>query len=124
MTKRIISVFLTAILLCSFLCACNSRIDGGTEKGSYTVEANNSGVVRTYSYNATTRHYTCEGVKYAYRLTLTDRLPDAEDKTTYVVLSNVKDITFEQAHEQYLSSDAEELIKSMNAVVVETRTHP
>lgn len=56
---------------------------------------------------------------YRYRLELTGRLNNAKVDSTYVVLSNTKDITFEQAWKASgLSSDLNDYFKPEDALVV------
>lgn len=119
--RRILLILLTALLLGLVLCACSGSVDGETDRESYTVEANDSGVLRTYSYSATTHCYLCDGIKYTYCLTLSGRMPSAAKDSTYVVLSNVQDVTFEQAYQQFISSDTADFFDPRDAVVVEMR---
>ena len=119
--KKAISLILLFTALCFLLCACGEKADGGKENGSYTLEANDNGVLKTYSYSAYLRCYSCEGMKYSYLLTLTGTMPNAAKETTFAVLSNTQDITFEQTYKQYISSDTADFFDPAEAVVVEMR---
>ncbi|MBR0303352.1 MAG: immunogenic protein [Clostridia bacterium] len=121
MRRRVIAIVVLAALLCVLLCACGEKVDGEADGESYTIEANDSGVLKTYSYSAYLRCYSCDGMKYTYKLTLSGRMPNAEKDSTFVVLSNVEDITFEQAYLQFTSSNTADLFDPQDAVVVEMR---
>ena len=60
-------------------------------------------------------------MKYAYLLTLSGRMPNAAKDSTFVVLSNTEDITFEQTYRQFISSDTADWFDPQDAVVVEMR---
>ena len=121
MIKRLACVILSALLLGGLLCACGEKVDGQSDEGSYTVEAGENGVLKTYTYSSILHCYLCEGLKYTYCLTLTGRMPNAAKDSTYVVLSNSKDITFEDTWKQFLSSDTADWFDPQDAVVVEMR---
>ena len=121
MSRRVAAAVVLVTLLCALLCACGEKIDGETQNGSYTVEANDSGVLKTYTYSAILHCYLCDGMKYTYCLTLTGRMPNAAKDSAFVVLSNRKDITFEQAWKQLLSSDTADWFDPSDAVLVEMR---
>ena len=56
---------------------------------------------------------------YKYRLEVTGRLNNAVEDTTYVILSNIENITFEQAWKASgLSSNIEDYFKIEDAVFV------
>lgn len=55
---------------------------------------------------------------YQYRLVLTGRSPNAEADSTFVVLSNVQDITFEQASLQLFSSNSQDFFDKTETVLV------
>lgn len=56
---------------------------------------------------------------YAYRLEITGRMPNAEKNTTYIVLSNSENITFDQAmRASGLSSNTNDYFRSELAVLV------
>ena len=121
MKRRVIAVVVLAALFCLLLCACGTKADGETDGESFTIEANDSGVLKTYSYSAQLRCYSCDGMKYTYLLTLSGRMPNAAKDSTFVVLSNTQDITFEQTYRQFISSDTEDFFAPKDAVVVEMR---
>lgn len=59
---------------------------------------------------------------YKYKLTITGRLSNAIKDITYTILSNSKDITFEQAWKASgLSSNSNDYFKTEDAVIVATK---
>lgn len=59
---------------------------------------------------------------YKYKLVITGRLNNAAADITYVILSNIEDITFEQAWKASgLSSDTKDYFKAEEAVFVGSR---
>ena len=59
---------------------------------------------------------------YKYRLELTGRLHNAVKDSTYIILSNRKDITFEQAWKASgLSSNTEDYFDAKDAIIVESK---
>ena len=56
---------------------------------------------------------------YQYRLEITGRLPNAEEDSTYVYLSNIEEITFDQAWKASgLSSNMEDYFDAKDAILV------
>lgn len=52
-------------------------------------------ITKKHYYN-TNKEWCANGYTYKYRLEITGRMNNAAKNTTYIVLSNTKDITFEQ----------------------------
>lgn len=70
-------------------------------------------------YMAADGTWFCEGYSYQFRLEITGRLHNAAKNTTYVVLSNSKDITFEQTWKASgLSSLMSDYFDPADAVIV------
>ncbi len=66
--------------------------------------------------------WMCDGVSYKYRLEISGKLHNAAKEQTYVYLSNLPSITFEQAWKASgLSSDTSDYFDSEEAVLVELR---
>lgn len=61
------------------------------------IEKEIEGNFRTY-YQMTDGTWMCEGYSYTYRLEISGRMPNAAKDTTLTYLSNIEDITFEQAY--------------------------
>lgn len=67
--------------------------------------------------------WSCEDITYQYRLEIKGRLPNAACDSVYVYLSNLPDISFEQAYKASgLSSNTEDYFSVEEAVLVEMRT--
>lgn len=76
-------------------------------------------VIRKRHYQAIDKTWVCEGYTYKYRLEITGRMNNANKKTTFIVLSNTKDITFEQTWKASgLSSLSTDYFKPEDAVIV------
>ena len=70
-------------------------------------------------YKAANGTWVCEGHTYKYRLEITGRLNNAAKSTTYIVLSNSKDITFDQTWKASgLSSLMSDYFDPEDAVIV------
>ena len=107
--KRIVS-----ILLCVLLAVA---VSGCAKKPAVknTIEGN----MRTY-YEMTDGTWTCDGRPYKYRLEISGRMPNAAADTTFVYLSNIKEITFEQAYRAAgVSSSTDDYFAPEKAVLVE-----
>jgi len=52
----------------------------------------------------------CQLKQYKYRLTLTGKMPNAAKKTTYVVLTNQENLTFEKVAKSLFSSSSDDWI--------------
>ena len=77
------------------------------------------GNLKSY-YEMSDGTWQCGGLSYQYRLEITGRLPHAATDSTYVYLSNLEDITFEQAWKAGgLSSDSDDYFSAEDAVLVE-----
>lgn len=64
--------------------------------------------------------WICDGYVYHYRLEIKGRLPNAAADSSFVYLSNIKDISFEQAYMAAgLSSDSDDYFPPEEAVLVE-----
>ena len=80
-----------------------------------TVEGN----FRTY-YEMSDGGWKCGGHSYRYRLEISGRMPNAAVDSTFVYLSNLEDISFEQAWKAAgLSSDSNDYFSPEEAVLVE-----
>lgn len=76
-------------------------------------------VYQKLHYKATDGTWSCEGYTYKYRLEITGKLGNAAKNTTYIVLSNSKDITFEQTWKASgLSSLMSDYFEPKDAVIV------
>ena len=80
-------------------------------------------VIRKRHYQAIDKTWVCEGYTYKYRLEITGRMNNANKRTTFIVLSNTKDITFEQTWKASgLSSLSSDYFKLEDAVIVGSKS--
>lgn len=81
-----------------------------------------SGNMKTY-YEMSDGTWETEGNTYKYRLEISGRMNDAAVDTTFVYLSNVENLTFEQAWKAAgYSSDTADYFTTEDAVLVEMKT--
>lgn len=80
------------------------------------------GDFKTY-YEMTDGSWKCGDYSYKYRLEIKGRLNNAECDSVYVYLSNIPDISFEQAWKASgLSGDTDDYFPPEEAVLVEMKT--
>lgn len=123
--KRIIRMtMLTFILLSLFGCSKNEPsvvktyevTDSGLTDEYWD---NNKLVTMVKYYEMSDGTWKTDNYKYKYRLEITGRMNNAVKDSTYVFLSNKKDITFEQAWKASgLSSDMNDYFKEEDAKLV------
>lgn len=104
------------ILLCLLLALSAS---GCAKKASAknTIDGN----MKTYS-EMDDGTWTCDGRTYQYRLEISGRMPNASADSSFVYLSNLKEISFEQAYKSAgISSDSGDYFPPEKAVLVEMR---
>ena len=62
----------------------------------------------------------CDDHLYTYRLEIKGRMPNAATDSTFVYLSNIKEITFEQAYEAAgVSSQSDDYYSVEKAILVD-----
>lgn len=109
-TVRIVICLLLALTL---LCGC-----GGETKVKETF----NGPFRTYQ-EMSDGTWQCEGYTYAKKLAITGRMPNAAVDSTFVYLTNLDDITFEQAYlAAGISSSTDDYFSPQDAVLVDMMT--
>lgn len=106
--KKFIAVFFSLILLIT-ITGCGSD----TKK---KVEGN----LKTY-YEMSDGTYSCEDHVYKKRLEITGRIPNAAKDATFVILSNLDEISFEEAWLNLLSSSSKDFFDVKDAVTVDMR---
>ena len=107
--KRIVSLLL-CILLAAMISGC-----AGKAAVKSTVEGN----VKTYQ-EMTDGTWMCDGHIYKYRLEVQGRMPNAAADSSFVFLSNIGEISFEQAYRAAgISSDSADYFPPETAVLVE-----
>lgn len=85
---------------------------------SVSVKETVDGNIRTYLEMADGT-WMCEGHTYQFRLEITGRMPNAAVDSTFVYLSNIGNISFEQAYKAAgVSSDQDDYFSPENAILV------
>lgn len=80
---------------------------------------NNETVTIVKYYEMSDETWSTDDYTYQYRLELTGRLNNAAKDSTYIILSNTKEITFEQAWKASgLSSNMDDYFDKENAIIV------
>lgn len=107
--KKTVVCLLAAILLVAFAsCAKETTV-------SNTVEGN----MKTY-YEMSDGSWMCDGLPYKHRLEISGRMPNAAVDSTFVYLSNLEEISFEQAYlAAGVSSSTADYFAPEDAVLVE-----
>lgn len=107
--KRI-GIMVLCILLAAAVSGCAAK---ATVKN--TIEGN----MKTYS-EMTDGTWMCDGRVYKYRLEIHGRMPNAAEDSSFVWLSNVEEITFDQAYKAAgISSNTEDYFSPDTAVLAE-----
>ena len=102
------------ILLCILLVILSS---GCAKKAAVknTIEGN----MKTY-YEMTDGTWKCDDHLYKYRLEIKGRMPDAAADSSFVYLSNIEEISFDQAYKAAgISSNSDDYFPPEKAVLVE-----
>ena len=109
--KRIVMMLLCLLLAISFS-GCSKK-----PVGKNTIEGN----MKTY-YEMTDGTWMCDGHVYQYRLEIHGRMPNAASDSTFVYLSNIREITFEQAYRAAgISSNSDDYFSPDKAVLTEMK---
>lgn len=88
------------------------------QTASERLDGDGEAVLRTY-YEMSDGTWRTDEYAYQYRLVVTGRLSHAEKDTTYTILSNLEEITFEQAWKASgLSSQSSDYFDPEDAVFV------
>ena len=107
--KRIIAGIAVVLLLVSAVGCGSSAQVAETLKGNR----------QTYSV-LSDGTYRCDDITYQYRLEITGRMPNAAKDSTFTFLSNLPEITFDQAWKAAgLSSDSRDYFSRKEAVLVD-----
>ncbi len=108
--KKLIATILLCVCLISAV-GCGSH----SVKPINTIEGN----MKTY-YEMSDGTWKFDKYIYKYRLKISGRMPNAVKDTTYVILSNIEDISFQKAMlASGLSSNTEDYFDIKDAVFVE-----
>ena len=102
------------MLLCILLAV---TLSGCAKKAAVknTIEGN----MKTY-HEMSDGTWMCDDQVYKYRLEISGRMPNAAADSSFVYLSNIEEITFDQAYKAAgISSDSDDYFPSEEAVLVE-----
>ena len=87
--------------------------------GKAAVKNTIKGNMKTYQ-EMTDGTWTCDDHSYKYRLEINGRMPNAAADSSFVYLSNLEEITFDQAYKAAgISSNSEDYFSPEEAVLVE-----
>ena len=107
--KRTAAILLCLMMIIS-ISACGKS--GGVKN---TVR----GGMKTY-YEMTDGTWMCDDHMYQYRLEITGRMPNAAVDSSFVYLSNIEEIPFDQAYKSAgISSNSDDYFSPEEAVLVE-----
>ena len=107
--KRIV-LMLSCILLVVTFSGCAKKA---------AVKNTIAGNVKTY-YEMTDGTWMCDEHLYKYRLEINGRMPNAAVDSSFVYLSNIEEITFNQAYKAAgISSNSDDYFSPEKAVLVE-----
>ena len=105
--KRFI-IFLLGLILLLNIAGCAKKEESKAEEGN----------LKTYS-ELNDGTYSCEEHIYKYRFEISGRMPNAAKNSTFVYLSNLPEISFEQA--SGLSSSLDDYFSEEDAILVDRR---
>ena len=109
--KKMIAIVLCLIIVVA-LVGCGAKSTGNVIEGN----------IRPYS-EMPDGTWKCDDNTYEYRLEISGKMPNADKDTTFVYLSNLEEITFEQALKASgLSSNLDDYFDGKDAVLVEMKT--
>ena len=113
MKKMISFILAAAFLLC--LCGCRNQ----TTKRMRTFKSE----IKTY-YQLSDGSWEWDGHTYKYKLEISGRMPNAAVDSTFVYLSNLESISFEQAYlAAGTSSNMDDYFAVEEAVLVDMKTN-
>lgn len=119
--KLIPGILFLALLTGVFVCSKNGEaaiVNTFEQTPLERVEETEDAVLKTY-YEMSDGTWKADNHVYEYKLVITGRLNHAIKDITYTILSNVKDITFEQAWKASgLSSNSNDYFEIEDAVFV------
>lgn len=118
-----LSIVIISMLMCAVLVTGCSLSTADTNSDSVVTEYKSSSdndVVTTYR-QLEDGTYECRDKVYHHRIELEGTWPNAKKATTYVVLSDREDVTFDEVSESLYSSDTNKT-SDLDFVIVELGT--
>lgn len=91
---------------------------GKTDIAKTYEKSESEGIVSTY-YEMSNGKWRCDGTTYQFRLELSGRMPNAESDSSYVILTDNKNLTFEDVSKSLYSSLLEDSRIMQDSVIVE-----
>lgn len=119
------SIVFLLILSCLFgMVGCVLNEADRSEKETVGTHEPHLGIREARIKNNEDGTWELDGITYQYRLEISGRMPNASADTTFVYLSNLETITFEQAWKSSgYSSNTADYFAVEDAVFVEVITH-
>lgn len=112
-TKGIKNIML--IVCCVVLAFTNGC---GTDIVSRHESSDTNGIVENYD-EMSDGTWKADGITYKYRLELKGTIPNAAGESCFVVLTNNKDISFEEVAKSIFSSNSNDLLDRSQTIIVE-----
>ena len=104
--------------VCMLLCILLAITSSGCAKKA-AVKNTIEGNIKTY-YEMTDGTWMCDDHYYKYRLEINGRMPDAAVDSSFVFLSNIGEISFDQAYKAAgISSNSDDYFSPEKAVLAE-----
>lgn len=118
-------IILLSVLSCVLgLVGCVSNEAEKAEHEAVGTHEPHLGIRETRVKNNVDGTWELDGITYKYRLEITGRMPNASADTTFVYLSNLETITFDQAWKSSVySSSKADYFAIEDAVFIEVITH-
>lgn len=121
--KRFLGLVILMVLLTFVGCLPNENAEPTVERiyaVSESSESDSSTILVEY-YEMSDGTWRTDKYSYEYRLIITGRDETAVKDITYVFLSNLKEISFEQANKSIFSSDSSDFFNKEDAILVEIK---
>lgn len=114
--QKLLSVIMLILIIIASLTGCQ------TKSSAVSVKSTIDTGFQPY-YEMSDGSWQCDGRTYQYRLEISGRTPQAAADPTFVYLSNLEEISFEQAWKAAgFSSNSEDYFSPKEAILVEWRT--
>lgn len=128
MKKLILMCILVLSTVMAIGCGNNKAASEAESKETKSVETKSDGNSIGVKYSGNLKEYyempdgtwECDGIIYKHRLVIKGKMTNADKGSTFVYLSNIEDITFDQAWKASgLSSNSNDYFDIEEAVLVE-----
>lgn len=118
MRDKIIFLIILNILL---LTGCKYRVIDRTESSGKQTESTETSIMNQYLNEDGL--YEKDGYVYKYYLEIDGRMNNTDMRTSYALLSNTRNITFEDVSQNLISSNTEDFIRQETAMIVGITTY-